>query len=210
MEQARRLASLGRAARGEAGVKVRQPLARALVFLPSGAPQLLADVVASELNVDEVSVAEELGDVLRFELAANFRTPGPRLGERGKGLKSALTELDGTEAAEALESGRSISVMLDGEAVELGPEDVSLRVRPQQGFAVSREGGEVVALDLSIDDDLRKRGWALRRRAPGSRPAQDERSGRLRSHHPPRRRPRCRCRPIRVDRRRGPGDRCSD
>jgi isoleucyl-tRNA synthetase len=160
MALARRLTSLGRAARSEAGMKVRQPLRRALVFLPSGSPEILRDVVADELNVDEVDTADELSDVIQFELAANFRTLGPRLGERAKGLKSALAELEGTEAADALESGRTISVMLDGESVDLGPEDVSLRARPQQGFAVSREGGEVVALDLSVDDDLRRRGWA--------------------------------------------------
>ena len=130
------------------------------MFLPADSPEILRDIVADELNVDEVDTADELSEVIQFELAANFRTLGPRLGERGKGLKSALAALDGTEAAESLESGRSISVVLDGEVVELGPEDVTLRVRPQQGFAVSREGGEVVALDLSVDDELRKRGWA--------------------------------------------------
>jgi isoleucyl-tRNA synthetase len=160
MALARRLTSLGRAARSEAGMKVRQPLRRALVFLPPGSPEILRDVVAEELNVDEVDTADELSEVIQFELAANFRTLGPRLGEKAKGLKSALAELDGTEAADALESGRTISVMLDGETFELGPDDVSLRVRPQQGFAVSREGGEVVALDLAVDDDLRERGWA--------------------------------------------------
>jgi isoleucyl-tRNA synthetase len=160
MALARRLTSLGRAARSEAGMKVRQPLRRALVFLPSGSAEILRDVVADELNVDEVDTADELSEVIQFELAPNFKTLGPRLGERAKGVKAALAELDGTEAAEALEAERTISVLLDGERFELGSEDVSLRVRPQQGFAVSREGGEVVALDLSVDDDLRKRGWA--------------------------------------------------
>lgn len=141
-------------------MKVRQPLRRALVFLPSGSAEILRDVVADELNVDEVDTADELSEVIQFELAPNFKTLGPRLGERAKGVKAALAELDGTEAAEALEAERTISVLLDGERFELGSEDVSLRVRPQQGFAVSREGGEVVALDLSVDDDLRKRGWA--------------------------------------------------
>jgi isoleucyl-tRNA synthetase len=48
--------------------------------------------------------------------------------------------------------------MLGGEEVELSPEDVTLRVRGQQGFAVSREHGEVVALDLNMTEELRKRG----------------------------------------------------
>jgi isoleucyl-tRNA synthetase len=158
MALARRLTSLGRAARGEAGVKVRQPLSRALVFLPPDAPAILRDIVADELNVDEIDQGDELSDVLEFELAANFRALGPRLGERGKDLKAALAALDGAAAATALENGESITVTLGGEAVALGPDDVQLRVRGQQGFAVSREGGEVVALDLTLTDDLRRRG----------------------------------------------------
>jgi isoleucyl-tRNA synthetase len=160
MELARRLTSLGRAARSEAGVKVRQPLSRALVFLPSDAPAILYDMVAEELNVDEIDVADELSEVLEFELAPNFRTLGPRLGEQVKDLKPALAALDGAAAAAALESGQSITLALPGGAVELGPDDVQLRVRGQQGFAVSREGGEVVALDLTLDEALRHRGLA--------------------------------------------------
>ncbi len=160
MALARRLTSLGRAARGEAGVKVRQPLSRALVFLPWDAPAILHDIVAEELNVDEIDVADELSEVLQFELSANFRTLGPRLKERQKYLKPALAALDGVEAAAALEAGRSITLDLPGGPIELGPDDVQLRVRGQQGFAVSREGGEVVALDLTLDDALRHRGLA--------------------------------------------------
>ena len=160
MALARRLTSLGRAARGEAGVKVRQPLSRALVFLPPDAPGILRDIVADELNVDEIDTGDELSDVLTFELAANFKTLGPRLGEKGKELKPALAALDGATAASALEQGHPLSVTLGGELVELSPEDVTLRVRGQPGFAVSREGGEVVALDLTLDDGLRKRGIA--------------------------------------------------
>jgi isoleucyl-tRNA synthetase len=160
MDLARRLTSLGRAARSEAGVKVRQPLSRALVFLPPDAPAILHDLVAEELNVDEIDVADELSEVLEFELVPNFRTLGPRLGERGKELKPALAMLDGAAAAAALEAGRSITLELPGGAVDLAPEDVQLRVRGQQGFAVSREGGEVVALDHTLDDSLRHRGLA--------------------------------------------------
>ena len=160
MALARRLTSLGRAARSEAGVKVRQPLARALVFLPADAPEILRDIVADELNVDEIDTGDELSEVIQFDLAANFRTLGPRLGERAKDLKAALASLDGAAAAEELEAGRSITVTLAGEPVELSPDDVQLRVRGQEGFAVSRESGEVVALDLALDDALRKRGLA--------------------------------------------------
>lgn len=160
MDLARRLTSLGRAARSEAGVRVRQPLSRALVFLPSGAPPILYDIVAEELNVDEIDVADELSEVLEFELSANFRTLGPRLLDRAKDVRPALAALDSAAAAAALEAGEPITVDLPGGAVELGPDDVQLRIRGQQGFAVSREGGEVVALDLTLDESLRHRGLA--------------------------------------------------
>jgi isoleucyl-tRNA synthetase len=77
-----------------------------------------------------------------------------------KELKPALAKLDGAAAAAALEAGLSVTVVVGGEPVELSPDDVQLRVRGQQGFAVSREGGEVVALDLTLDEGLRKRGLA--------------------------------------------------
>jgi isoleucyl-tRNA synthetase len=158
MALARRLTSLGRAARSEAGVKVRQPLARALVFLPSDAPTILHDLVSEELNVDAIDITDELTEVLEFELVPNFRALGPRLGEQVKDLKPALAALDGAAAAASLESGASITVTLPGGPVELSPDEVQLRVRGQQGFAVSREGGEVVALDLTLDEGLRLRG----------------------------------------------------
>jgi isoleucyl-tRNA synthetase len=105
-----------------------------------------------------VVVAEELGEVLTFELVPNFRLLGPRLGEDAKHLRGALAELDGGAAAAALESGDPVTVELAGGPVALGPDEVELRVKGQPGFAVSREGGEVVALDLAIDEDLRRRG----------------------------------------------------
>ena len=158
MALARRLTSLGRAARSEASVKVRQPLRRALVFLPADAPEILREIVADELNVDEIDTADDLSEVLQFELVANFKTLGARLRELVKELPSALAALDSVAVAAEFEAGRSITVTLGGRTVELSPDDVQLRVRGQQGFAVSREGGEVVALDLNLDDGLRKRG----------------------------------------------------
>ena len=159
MEVARRLTSLGRAARAEAGVKVRQPLARALIFLAPGSPLPPAGVVEDELNVDVLEYGRELADVLSFELVPNFRAVGPRLGEAVKELKPALAALDAAAAAASLESGGSVEVTLSTGVFELTGEDVELRVKGQGGFAVSRDGAEVVALDLALDDDLRRRGY---------------------------------------------------
>ncbi len=159
MEVARRLTTLGRAARADAGVKVRQPLARALVFLPANTPAPPAGVVEDELNVDHLEFSAEMAEVLEFELVPNFRTLGPRLGEAVKELRGALGALDGASVAAALDANATVSITLSTGTFELGADDVDLRVRAQGGFAVSREGSEVVALDLHIDDDLRRRGY---------------------------------------------------
>jgi isoleucyl-tRNA synthetase len=159
MEVARRLTSLGRAARAEAGVKVRQPLHRALVFVAPGTPLPPVGVVEDELNVDALEFGSELADVLSFELVPNFRTLGKRVGEGVKELKGALAALDGVSVAETLEAGGSIEVSVSTGTFSLNSDDVELRVRSQGGFAVSREANEVVALDLSLDDGLLRRGY---------------------------------------------------
>ncbi|MDE3044663.1 MAG: isoleucine--tRNA ligase, partial [Acidobacteriota bacterium] len=158
MKVARRLTTLGRAARAEAGVKVRQPLSRALVFLPSGAARPPAGVVEEELNVDELDFGAELGEVLSFELVPNFRSVGPKLGEAVKELRPALAALDSLAAATALENGDAIEVTLSTGHFTLTSEDVELRVKSQGGFAVSRDSVEAIALDLTLNDDLRRRG----------------------------------------------------
>ncbi|MDQ1361734.1 MAG: isoleucyl-tRNA synthetase [Acidimicrobiaceae bacterium] len=160
MGLARRLSSLGRAARAEAGIKVRQPLARALVYLPPGSPGLPRGIVEDELNVDAVEATSELGDVLTYELVPNFKLLGPRLGKRVQQLRAAMGEVDGAVAAAALGEGRPVTVQLPDGSVELGADEVELRVKAQPGFAVSRDGAEVVALDLTLDTDLWKRGLA--------------------------------------------------
>jgi isoleucyl-tRNA synthetase len=160
MALARRLSSLGRAARSEAGVKVRQPLARALVYLPPGSPVPPQGGVEAELNVDRIEVTDELGDVLAYELVPNFKLLGPRIGKRVQDLRAAMTMVDGVAAAADLAAGRPVVVELADGPLELGADEVELRVRAQPGFAVSRDGAEVLALDLALDDDLRRRGLA--------------------------------------------------
>jgi isoleucyl-tRNA synthetase len=159
MAVARRLTSLGRAARAEAGVKVRQPLARALVFLPASSPLPPAGIVEDELNVDDLEYGRELADVLTFELVPNFRVVGPRLGEAVKELKPALAALDSVAAAAAIEAGLTVAVELSNGRFELSGDELELRVKSQGGYAVSRDGAEVVALDLALDEGLLRRGY---------------------------------------------------
>jgi isoleucyl-tRNA synthetase len=158
MALARRVVSLGRAARGESGVKVRQPLRRALVVLPPDSPSLPAGVVEEELNVDEVVRTEQMGEIVAYELVPNFRLLGPRLGEAVKDVRGALTSLNGEEVVAHLERGEPVVLQTSNGPVELAGDEIEVRVRGREGFAVSRQGTAAVALDLEIDPELALRG----------------------------------------------------
>ncbi len=158
----RRLVTLGLAARNEAGVKVRQPLRRALVLLPAGETlrDELADEVASELNVKTLEPVADLEGLLDYGVAPNFRRLGPRLGARLPALKDALAAADGSALREALLRDGRVVVPVDGEEVELGPDDVEVRARTHAELTLAEDGGLAVALDTALDDELRAEGLA--------------------------------------------------
>ena len=161
MALARRLSSLGRAARAEAGIKVRQPLARALVYLPPGSPTPPPGVVEDELNVDVVEATRRAGR--RPGLRAGPQLQAARPAARGAGPAAAGGHGLGRRCRRGRRlwptAGRWWSSWTTGPSSSAADE-VELRVRAQPGFAVSRDGAEVVALDLALDDDLRRRGLA--------------------------------------------------
>jgi isoleucyl-tRNA synthetase len=157
MAAARRLVALGRAARTDAKVKVRQPLARALVLHPG--VTLSADVVreiANELNVKQVDDVDTLSGLMSWTVVPNFRALGPRLGPQVNEVKQALAEADGSALQARLESEGFIEVA--GERIE--PGDVEVRAVRHEAYALAEEGGWAVALDLEIDDTLRREGLA--------------------------------------------------
>jgi len=163
MATARETVRLGLAARGQAKLKVRQPL-RAAVVVATGAEreaiERMAYIVREELNVKQlrfVSEADELGQV---ELKPNYRTLGPRFGKHMPLAAAAVAGLDAAHAAETLRSGGKVAISVDGKDHELSPEDLQVSMKPLEGYQVEREGSHAVALELEIDDELRVEGWA--------------------------------------------------
>ena len=157
MDAARRLVALGRAARTDAKVKVRQPLRRAMV-LHAGI-SLPGDVmaeVATELNVKVVDDVDTLSGLISWTVVPNFRALGPRLGPRVKDVKAALAAADGSALQRRLETDGFIEVA--GE--RLSADEVDVRAAHHEAFALAEDGGWAVALDLELDDDLRLEGLA--------------------------------------------------
>jgi isoleucyl-tRNA synthetase len=163
MALARRLVELGRSARSAAVVRVRQPLARGLVGAPgfAGLPDELRAQVAEELNVralDELAAVG--GELVDFTVKPNFRALGTRFGSGTPAVAAAVAAADAAGLAAELRSGGTATVLVDGSAVSLGPDEVVVTQTPRSGWAVASDGGETVALETTITAELRREGLA--------------------------------------------------
>jgi isoleucyl-tRNA synthetase len=163
MALARETVRLGLGARGKAKMKVRQPLAEAVVVAAGRereAIERLADVVREELNVHDVrfvAAADELGS---YEVKANYRTLGPRFGSEMPLAAAAIAALDPDRAAAAMRDGGELGIAVGDREHTLRGEDLLMTLRPPEGYSVEREGAHAVALELALDDDLRGEGHA--------------------------------------------------
>jgi isoleucyl-tRNA synthetase len=164
MAEVRRLVGLGRQARTDAKVKVRQPLARALVTVPAerrGEVASLLDLVATELNVKRVGFASGEDGLVAYRLVPNFRALGPRFGRQAPAVAAAVREANAGELAPRLQAGERVELEVpEVGPVELGPDEVGVAEEPVTGWRVVREGGASVALDLTVTPELRLEGLA--------------------------------------------------
>jgi isoleucyl-tRNA synthetase len=157
---AMRLSSMGRAARSKAGLKVRQPLERALVRLRStDEAALLAQVapqVQDELNVKQIEPVTDAGDVLEYKVQPNLRLLGPKYGAELRSIVAALNNANPTEIHQQVRSGNSVAV----NGVVLEPDEVLVETLDKDGYAVSNEGGYMVAVSTEVSEALRLEGDA--------------------------------------------------
>jgi isoleucyl-tRNA synthetase len=150
---------LGRAARGHAKMKVRQPLREAVVVAADrerAAIEELEGLLRDELNVKSVRYVSEADELGRFELKPNYRTLGPRFGKQMPQVAAAIAALD----ASRLRDGGRAGINLEGKDHEIGPEDVTVVLQPLEGYQVERSGTHAVALNLEVDEELRREGLA--------------------------------------------------
>jgi len=163
MATAREAVRIGLGARGAAKIKIRQPLSAAVVVAAGREREAIerhADVIAEELNVKDVrlvAAADELGS---YSLKANYRTLGPRFGKQMPQVAAAIEALDADHVATALRKGRTVGLSIEGHDHELTADDLQLVLQPLDGYQVERDGAHAVALDLAIDDVLRREGLA--------------------------------------------------
>jgi isoleucyl-tRNA synthetase len=190
MAIARETVRLGLGARAQAKIKVRQPLAEAVVVADGrerAAIERLVEIVREELNVRQVRFVEAADDLGEYEVKANYRTLGPLFGKDTPLAAEAIAALDparvaaavrggsGKEGADKNGSGKAgngkagnsedgggegIGIAVGDREHTLTAKDVILTMKPPAGYSVEREGAHAVALDLAIDESLLREGRA--------------------------------------------------
>jgi isoleucyl-tRNA synthetase len=157
----RRLVELGRAARAESKIKIRQPLSRALVAA-NGWDQMDEEIrahIADELNVHNLDVLASAGaDLVSVAIKANFRTIAARYGGDVQPIASAITATDHAELVAALRAKNSYSLayQVEGEqrSAEITLDDLVVTETPRSGWSVASHSGESLALDLELTPEL--------------------------------------------------------
>ena len=164
MQLAREISSLGRSARMNAKLKVRQPLAKVEVILANDdyLDWLNSHValIKTELNVKEVEFTRDAEMYISYQVQPNFKRLGPRVGKLMPGVKKALAEADGGTLLNELKHHGQISLPVGDETVLLDNEDIQIRLQAKEGWAASQGDECVVVLSTELTDGLIREGLA--------------------------------------------------
>lgn len=160
----REIASLGRSARMDAKLKVRQPL--------SGVEVILADdrhrkwlkqhdeILGTELNVKEVEYSQDAEQYISYQVQPNFKRVGPRVGKLMPMVKRALTEADGGALLNELTRDGKVELQVGSETIELDGEDIQVRLQAREGWAAAQGDGCVVVLSTELTPALIREGMS--------------------------------------------------
>jgi isoleucyl-tRNA synthetase len=162
MAAIRTLARLGRAAREEAGIKVRQPLSRLVCVAPhvdEAALRELAPVLAAELNVKRVEFASSGDALVTLEAKPNFRSLGKKFGSRTPLAAQAVAAFT-AEELRAFLRGEPLAVTVNGASHLLALDDLTIIRRATGALVVQEEGGFFAAVDPSLTAELKAEGLA--------------------------------------------------
>ena len=149
----RRIVELGRATRAESGIKIRQPLGRALIAASgwSTLPEQMREQIADELNVQTLEdIASADGDLVDISVKANFKSLGAKFGGAVQEISKAIAATDATALVKTL---RRAGVTKVG-TWEIALDDLVITEVPKSGWSVSSHDGESVALDLELTPAL--------------------------------------------------------
>ena len=159
MDLIRDICSLGRFAREEVNIKVRQPI-RSLI-LPKSDEMIIGDllpVIKEELNVKEIMFKPDMTAYLDYIVKPNFKELGKTLGPKIKELQEVLGKLTSSEIAKISEEG--LTIKLDGEDFELTKDNTIISMKQKEGYASTSNNKTIVVLETELTEDLILEGLA--------------------------------------------------
>jgi len=165
MELAMLVAALGRSARVSGRVhKLRQPLAQARVHVGTEREKVdlsgLADLLKDEINVKELEVVKEVGELVQYRLLPLNRVLGPKYGRLFPQVRQALMATHPAVAVAKLHAGENLPLEVEGQTIELSPDEVLIQTQAAGGYAIASDKGVTVAVDTTITLALAQEGLA--------------------------------------------------
>ena len=163
MEALKRIASLGRAARNKAGIKIRQPLEKMMVILPDETlkDQLIPmlGLIKEEINVKEIEVVRKDASFATLKALPNFKLLGPKLGNDLTRVVEKLKSLNQEELTQFRKDKR-FSLKLDDQLFDLNSDEVIISEEEKEGLALESDNGYKVALSTVLTEELLDEGFA--------------------------------------------------
>ncbi|MCL1826887.1 MAG: class I tRNA ligase family protein, partial [Candidatus Cloacimonetes bacterium] len=152
------LISMGRAARNQAQIKVRQPLQA--LYVPEKHQEVvlrMKELIYEEINVKEVILLADKNDTVTWVAKLNMKTAGPKF---GKDIKQISTFLESANISEILGYFKEKKEFTVAEKFVLTEEDIMVSIAPKEGYCFENNHSDFVALDTRLTDDLVSEGYA--------------------------------------------------
>ncbi|SHG53822.1 isoleucine--tRNA ligase [Flagellimonas flava] len=163
MHLAQRISSLVLSIRQKEKIKVRQPLQKVMIPVldPTQKEEIeaVSELIKSEVNVKEIELLDDASGILVKQIKPNFKVLGPRFGKDMKAIAAAVNQLD-QEDIQKIEREGELMLQLENKSIILQLTDVDISSQDIEGWLVASSGSLTVALDVTIDDGLRKEGIA--------------------------------------------------
>ena len=154
MDLVRELISLGRNAREEAKIKVRQPISEIILDGKNKAViNDLVDLIKEELNVKNVIFTQDLNEYISYDIKPNFKVCGPILGKNIKEFQDKLKDFT-QDNISSLENGNTVTLNISGNDIDITYDMLDIRINSKEGFNASNEGNNFIILNTTLTDEL--------------------------------------------------------
>ena len=163
MQIAQKISSLVLSIRQKEKIKVRQPLQKIMVPVLNATQrneiEAVSDLIKSEVNVKEIELMDDASGILVKQMRPNFKVLGPKFGKDMKVVANAINALQQKDIQKIEQEGE-LTLELDNKSINLQLSDVEITSQDIEGWLVASSGPLTVALDITIDEDLKNEGIA--------------------------------------------------